>query len=225
MIDLYFWPTPNGHKITIFLEEAEVPYVVHPVDIGSGQQFQPEFLEKSPNNRIPAIVDREPAGGGAPISVFESGAVLLYLAYKYQQFIPTDLRGRTEVTQWLMWQMGGLGPMLGQAHHFRKYAPEQVPYAIARYTKEASRLYGVLNTRLADREFIAGQYSIADMAAWPWILPEIQGQDLSQFAHVKRWHDALSQRPKLIKGHAVGADLRKPMSDAAKQVLFGQSAR
>jgi GSH-dependent disulfide-bond oxidoreductase len=225
MIDLYFWPTPNGQKISIFLEEADVPYALHPIDIGSGQQFEPAFLEKSPNNRIPAIVDREPAGGGAPISVFESGAILLYLADKYHQFIPADLRGRTEVTQWLMWQVGGLGPMLGQAHHFRKYAPEQVPYAIARYTKEASRLYGVLNKRLADRECIAGQYSIADMAAWPWILPEIQGQDLSEFPHLKRWHEALGERPKLIKGHAVGAELRKPMSDTAKQVLFGQPAR
>jgi GSH-dependent disulfide-bond oxidoreductase len=225
MIDLYFWPTPNGHKISIFLEEAEVPYALHPVNIGSGEQFQPDFLAKSPNNRIPAIVDHAPLGGGAPISVFESGAILLYLADKYQRFIPIDLRGRTEVTQWLMWQMGGLGPMLGQTHHFRQYAPEKVPYAIERYTKETGRLYGVLNTRLQDREYVAGDYSIADMAAWPWIAPEMQGQDLSQFPNLKRWHAALSERPKLIRGHAVGAELRKPLSDDAKKVLFGQSAR
>jgi GSH-dependent disulfide-bond oxidoreductase len=225
MIDLYFWPTPNGHKISIFLEEAEVPYTLHPVNIGAGDQFKPEFLQKSPNNRVPAIVDLKPLSGGDPISVFESGAILMYLAYKYQKFIPSDLRARTEVTEWLMWQMGGLGPMLGQNHHFRQYAPEQVPYAIDRYTKETSRLYGVLNTRLNGREFIAGDYSIADMAVWPWIIPEAQGQDLAQFPNLKRWHEALGQRPKLVKGKAVGAELRKPLTEEAKRVLFGQAAR
>jgi GSH-dependent disulfide-bond oxidoreductase len=225
MIDLYFWPTPNGHKISIFLEEAEVPYTLHPVNIGAGDQFKPEFLQKSPNNRVPAIVDLKPLSGGEPISVFESGAILMYLADKYQKFIPSDLRARTEVTEWLMWQMGGLGPMLGQTHHFRQYAPEPVPYAIDRYTKETSRLYGVLNTRLNGREFIAGDYSIADMAAWPWIIPEAQGQDLAQFPNLKRWHEALGQRPKLVKGKAVGAELRKPMTEEAKRVLFGQTER
>jgi GSH-dependent disulfide-bond oxidoreductase len=225
MIDLYFWPTPNGHKVSIFLEEAEVPYVMHPVNIGAGEQFVPTFLEKSPNNRIPAIVDTEPSGGGAPISVFESGAILMYLADKYGRYLPRDVRGRTEVTEWLMWQMGGLGPMLGQTHHFRQYAPEQVPYAIERYTKETARLYGVLNRRLADREFVAGEYSIADMAMWPWILPAPQGQDIEQFPNLKRWHEALGKRPKLLKGHALGAELRKPMTDEAKKVLFGQGAR
>jgi GSH-dependent disulfide-bond oxidoreductase len=223
MIDLYFWPTPNGHKISIFLEEADVPYALHPVDIGAGDQLKPEFLAKSPNNRIPAIVDHAPKDGGAPISVFESGAILLYLATKYQKFLPEDLRARTQVTEWLMWQMGGLGPMLGQTHHFLHYAPEKVPYAMDRYRKETSRLYGVLNQRLASREYIVDDYSIADMAAWPWIMPEMQGQALSDFPHLKRWHETLSQRPNLVKGHGVGKELRKPMTEAAKKVLFGQT--
>lgn len=225
MIDLYFWPTPNGQKITIFLEEAEVPYTLHPVNIGTGEQFAPAFLEKSPNNRIPAIVDTHPKGGGDPISIFESGAILMYLADKYGEFLPTDLRGRTEVTQWLMWQMGGLGPMLGQVHHFRQYAPEKVPYAIERYTKEANRLYGVLNKRLADREYVAGDYSIADMAIWPWLLPTLQGQDIELFPHLKRWHETLKARPRLQKGHKVGEALYKPLSDDARKVLFNQQAR
>jgi GSH-dependent disulfide-bond oxidoreductase len=225
MIDLYFWPTPNGHKVSIFLEEADVPYTMHPINIGSGEQFAPAFLEKSPNNRIPAIVDTEPSGGGAPISVFESGAILMYLADKYGKFLPTAVRARTEVTEWLMWQMGGLGPMLGQTHHFRQYAPEQVPYAIERNTKETGRLYGVLNKRLEGREYVASEYSIADMAIWPWIMPALQGQDMDLFPNLKRWHEALGKRPKLQEGHALGAELRKPMSDEAKKVLFGQQAR
>src|SRR4029077_1385391 len=171
MIDLYYWTSPNGHKITIFLEEAGTPYRIVPVDISVGDQFKPKFLKISPNNRMPAIVDNGPAEMGPPVSVFESGAILLYLAEKTGKFLPTDLRGRAEVLQWLFWQMGGLGPMAGQNHHFAVYAPEKIPYAIERYTKETNRLYGVLNKRLADREFVAGDYSIADMASYPWIRP------------------------------------------------------
>src|SRR3978361_2059828 len=168
MIDLHYWPTPNGHKITIFLEETGLPYEIFPVNIGTGEQFIPEFLKIAPNNRMPAIVDHEPAGGGAPVSLFESGAILLYLAEKTGRFIPTDLRGRAEVLQWLFWQMGGLGPMLGQNHHFSQYAPEKIPYAINRYVNETNRLYGVLDRRLADRDFVAGaDYTIADMACYP----------------------------------------------------------
>jgi GST-like protein len=183
MIDLYYWTTPNGHKVTLFLEETGLPYRIHPINIGKGEQFAPEFLAVSPNNRIPSIVDKEPAGGGAPVSVFESGAILLYLAEKTGRFIATDPRGRAEVLQWLFWQMGGLGPMAGQAHHFRIYAPEKLDYAVKRYTDECNRLYGVLNKRLADRAFVAGKdYTIADMAAYPWIVPhERQGQTLDDF--------------------------------------------
>jgi GST-like protein len=170
MIDLYYWTTPNGHKITIFLEETGIPYRIVPVDITQGEQFQPDFLRISPNNRIPAIVDPAPADGGAPVALFESGAILLYLAEKTGRFIPSDLRGRAETLQWLFWQMAGLGPMAGQNHHFGQYAPEKIPYAIDRYVKETNRLYGVLDRRLADREFVAGAYSIADMAAYPWIV-------------------------------------------------------
>src|SRR5688500_15566189 len=169
MIDLYYWTTPNGHKINIFLEEAGLPYRIFPIDIGKGDQFKPAFLRISPNNKIPAIVDHEPAGDGAPIPVFESGAILLYLAKKIRRFIPEDPRQRIETLEWLFWQMGGLGPTAGQAHHFRLYAPERIPYATERYVKETSRLYAVLDKRLADREFVAGEYSIADMACYPWI--------------------------------------------------------
>jgi GSH-dependent disulfide-bond oxidoreductase len=226
MIDLYFWPTPNGHKISIFLEEAEVPYRLVPVNIGKGDQFAKEFLAISPNNRMPAIIDHEPREASAgPISVFESGAILLYLAYKYQRFLPADTRSRFEVIQWLMWQMGGLGPMLGQNHHFTQYAPEKVPYAIDRYTKETNRLYGVLNKRLADRPFVAGsEISIADMAIAPWIKPAIQGQNIAEFPHLERYLEVLNARPKWAKGAAVGAELRVPMTDEAKKVLFGQKA-
>ncbi|MGD1950468.1 MAG: glutathione S-transferase N-terminal domain-containing protein, partial [Leptolyngbyaceae cyanobacterium] len=182
MIDLYYWTTPNGHKITIFLEEANVPYTIHPINIGKGEQFQPEFLKIAPNNRIPAIVDQAPKDGGEPISLFESGAILHYLAEKTGQFLPQDLRACVEVMQLLYWQMGGLCPMLGQNHHFSGYAPKKIPYAINRYVKETARLYGVLYQRLADREYAAGDYSIADMAMYPWIVPyEKQGQDLNGF--------------------------------------------
>jgi GSH-dependent disulfide-bond oxidoreductase len=228
MIDLYYWTTPNGHKITMFLEEAGVPYKIYRIDIGKGDQFKPEFLAISPNNRIPAIVDNDPKGGGAPISVFESGAILLYLAEKTGKFIPSDIRGRTEVMQWLFWQMGGLGPMAGQNGHFNVYAPEKVPYAIERYTRETNRLYGVINTRLADRPFLAGEnYSIADMACYPWIVPwERHKQTLSDFPHLKRWFDAIAKRPATVKAYAhAGESYAKPMTDEERKILFGQTAR
>ena len=208
MIDLYYWPTPNGHKITIFLEETGMPYTTKPVNIGAGEQFKPEFLAISPNNRMPAIVDHTPLQRGAPISVFESGAILLDLAEKTEQFIPGELRGRVEVLQWLFWQVGGLGPMAGQNHHFTRFAPEKIPYAIERYTKETHRLYGVLNGRLAEREFLAGAYSIADMAAYPWIVPhELQGQTLKDFPHLERWFEAIKSRPATIRAYERGAAL------------------
>jgi len=228
MIDLHYWPTPNGWKISIALEEMGLPYRVVPVNIGRGEQFKPEFLAISPNNRMPAIVDHEPAGGGAPVSVFESGAILVYLAEKTGRFLPKDLRGRFEVLQWLFWQMGGLGPMLGQAHHFRQYAPVQIQYAIDRYTNEANRLYGVLNKRLADREFVAGEYSIADMASWPWIVPhERQGQKLEDFPHLRRWYDTLKARPAVQKGFLLmREEVRASGPDEkAREILFGQKAR
>ncbi|MGA7939829.1 MAG: glutathione S-transferase N-terminal domain-containing protein, partial [Bradyrhizobium sp.] len=182
MIDLHYWTTPNGHKITMFLEETALKYKIFPVNIGKGDQFKPEFLAIAPNNRIPALVDHEPKGGGKPISIFESGAMLLYLAEKTGQFLPADLQGRYDVIQWTFWQMGGLGPMAGQNHHFRNYAQDKIPYAIDRYVNETNRLYGVLNKRLSDREFIGGQYSIADMACYPWVVPyKNQGQDIDQF--------------------------------------------
>uniref|UniRef100_UPI000640E8D6 glutathione binding-like protein n=1 Tax=Chromobacterium subtsugae TaxID=251747 RepID=UPI000640E8D6 len=197
MIDLHYWTTPNGHKITLFLEETGLPYRLLPVNISQGEQFQPDFLRISPNNRIPAIVDQAPADGGAAISLFESGAILLYLADKTGRFIPQDLRGRNDVLQWLFWQMGGLGPMAGQNHHFTQYAPEKLPYAIDRYVRETARLYRVLDTRLSDgRDHIAGEYSIADMACYPWIVPhEKQRQDLNDFPALKRWFDRIAARP------------------------------
>lgn len=203
MIDLYYWTTPNGHKITLFLEETGLPYRIHPINIGKDEQFQPHFLKIAPNNRIPAIVDNEPADGGEPLSLFESGAILLYLAEKTGRFIPQDLRGRQEALQWLFWQMGGLGPMAGQNHHFNRFAPEKVPYAIQRYVKETARLYGVLDRRLADRAFVAGDdYSIADMAIYPWIVPHAyQEQDLDDFPHVKRWFQAIQARPATIRAY------------------------
>jgi len=227
MIDLYYWPTPNGWKITIMLEETGLSYTVRPVNIGRGEQFAPDFLRISPNNRMPAIVDCDPPGGGPPLSIFESGAILLYLAEKTGQFMPRDVRGRYDVAQWLMWQMGGLGPMLGQAHHFRGYAPEKIPYAIARYTNEANRLYGVMDTRLADRPFLAGDYSIADMACWPWIVPhERQGQRLEDFPNLKRWFETMRARPAVQRGFAIGKELRQAaMDEQAKKILFGQTAR
>ena len=204
MIDLYYWTTPNGHKITIFLEEADLPYTIHPIDISKGDQFDPEFLKISPNNRIPAIVDSDSEIGDGPISVFESGAILQYLAEKTGKFMPAKGPGRVEVLQWLNWQMGGLGPMLGQNHHFAIYAPEKIPYAIERYVKETARLYGVLNKRLGDREFVAGDYSIADMACYPWITGyERQGQDLGDFPHLKRWFETIQARPAVQAAYKV----------------------
>jgi GSH-dependent disulfide-bond oxidoreductase len=225
MIDLHYWPTPNGHKITIFLEEAGLPYTIHKVDIGKGDQFKPEFLKIAPNNRMPAIVDHAPKDGGAPISIFESGAILQYLAEKTGKFLSTDIRKKTEVMQWLFWQMGGLGPMAGQNGHFNVYAPEKVPYAIERYTKETSRLYGVMNKRLADRDYLAGDYSIADMASYPWIVPyEVHKQKLEDFPHLKRWFDAIKARPAVVKAYGHAGE-RKPMTDDERKVLFGQDAK
>jgi GST-like protein len=228
MIDLYYWPTPNGHKITLFLEEAGMPYTIVPVNIGKGEQFRPEFLAISPNNRMPAIVDHAPVERGAPVSVFESGAILLYLAEKSGTFLPKDLRGRVEVTQWLFWQVGGLGPMAGQNHHFSRFAPEKLPYAIERYVNETNRLYGVLNKRLADVEFIAGAYSIADMAAYPWIVPhEAQGQNLSDFPHLKRWFEAIKSRPATVRAYEHGAAVNPnpTVNEESRKILFGQTAK
>jgi GST-like protein len=212
MIDLYYWTTPNGHKISLFLEEAGLQYKVHPVNIGAGEQFKPEFLCISPNNRIPAIVDASPADGLGPQSLFESGAILLYLAEKTGQFIPADARGRNEVLQWLFWQMGGLGPMAGQNHHFNAFAPEKVPYAMKRYIDETARLYGVLDNRLADREFVAGgEYSIADMAIYPWIVPyQRQSQNLDDFPNLKRWFKHIESRPATQRAYALVQQVNPP---------------
>ncbi|WP_294197680.1 glutathione S-transferase N-terminal domain-containing protein [uncultured Sphingomonas sp.] len=208
MIDLHYWPTPNGHKVLIFLEEAALDHTIHLVDIGAGAQFQPDFLKISPNNKMPAIVDHAPTDGGAPISVFESGAILLYLAHKTRQFGGGDPRSHVAVLQWLMWQVGGLGPMLGQNHHFTRYAPEKVPYAIDRYLKETERLYGVLDRQLEGRAFIIGDdYTVADMACHPWILPEAQGQDLARFPNVARWHAAVAERPAVARAYERGKAL------------------
>jgi GST-like protein len=227
-IELYYWPTPNGWKISIMLEECGLPYTTIPVNIGKGDQFKPDFLAVAPNNKMPAIVDPD-GPGGEPISVFESGAILQYLGRKTGRFYPSDERLRTEVDQWLFWQMGGLGPMAGQTHHFRIYAPEKIPYAIDRYTNETNRLYGVLNKRLADREFIAGEYSIADMASFPWArLWERQGQDIAEFPHLQRWLDANAARPAVQRGLAVNAEDRRAndlKDPAVRAVLFGQRAR
>ncbi|WP_373545358.1 glutathione binding-like protein [Chamaesiphon sp.] len=201
-IELYYWPTPNGHKITIFLEEAELEYQILPIDISKGDQFQPEFLKIAPNNRMPAIVDRAPTDGGAAISVFESGAILHYLAEKTGQFLPTSLRDRYTVMEWLFWQIGGLGPMAGQNHHFVQYAPEKIPYAIDRYVKETARLYGVLDRQLANKDYISGDYSIADMACYPWIVPhEKQQQNLADFPNLHSWFDRMQSRPAVIRAY------------------------
>ena len=212
MIDLYYWTTPNGHKISLFLEEAGLPYEVHPINIGQGEQFKPDFLKIAPNNRIPAIVDQNPADGGAPISLFESGAILLYLAEKTGQFIPKDLRGRQEALQWLFWQMGGLGPMAGQNHHFSQFAPEKIPYAIKRYVDETARLYGVLDRRLADRPFVAGEaYSIADMAIYPWIVShKWQSQRLEDFPHLQRWFNSIKERPATVRAYELVQKVNPP---------------
>ena len=227
MIDLYYWTTPNGHKVTMFLEEAKLPYRLHGINISKGEQFAADFLRVSPNNKIPAIVDHAPADGGMSISVFESGAILLYLAGKTGKFIPKTLRGQVVALEWLMWQMGGLGPMLGQNHHFQHYAPEKIPYAIDRYVKETNRLYGVLDKRLAGRAFIVGkEYTIADMAAYPWIIPERQGQDLADFPNLARWHAAIKARPATVRAYARAKEInpapRGPVTDEQRKILFGQ---
>ena len=227
MIQLHYWPTPNGHKVTLFLEEAGLPYELRPVDIGAGDQFEPEFLAISPNNKMPAIVDTAPADGGPPLSVFESGAILLYLAEKTGRFLPGDLRGRNEALEWLFWQMAGLGPMTGQYGHFHVYAPEAIDYAKDRYRREVERLMGVLDRRLAGRGFIAGDaLTIADMACHPWINAYSKAPvDLAPFPELRRWHAAIAERPAVQRAYAVGRTVRpdgdKPMSDAEKKVLFG----
>ena len=226
MIDLYYWTTPNGHKITLFLEETGLPYTIHPINLGKGDQFKPEFLQISPNNRIPAIVDQTPADGSAPLSLFESGAILLYLAEKTGRFLPKDLHGRAQVLEWLFWQVGGLGPMAGQNHHFNSYA-EKIPYAIDRYIGETGRLYAVLNKQLGKREFIAGDYSIADMASYPWVVPhKTQAQNLDDFPHLKRWFETIKARPATERAYALTQKINPkqgaPMSEAEKKILFGQ---
>jgi GST-like protein len=226
VIDLYYWTTPNGHKITIFLEEAGLPYTVKPVNISRGEQFAPEFLKISANNRIPAIVDHAPADRGPALALFESGAILQYLAEKTGRFLEADLRGRWECLQWLYWQMANLGPMAGQTHHFRVYATEKIPYAIDRYVRETGRLYAVLDKRLADREYVAGAYSIADMACYPWIRPERQGQNLEDFPHLKRWHATVALRPAVARAYAFAAKLGTQPAvsdDESRRILFGQS--
>ena len=229
MIELYYWPTPNGHKITMFLEEAGLPDRIHPVDISAGDQFKPEFLRISPNNRMPAIIDTAPADGGAATTVFESGAILVYLAERTGVFLPTDGRGRKTVMEWLFWQVGGLGPMAGQNHHFVQYAPEKIPYAIERYVKETNRLYGVLDRRLAGREFIAGDaYTIADIAAYPWIVPwKRQQQDLDSFPNLRRWFNAVRKRPATQRAYARGEPYagRPAVTEEGKKILFGQTAQ
>lgn len=229
MIDLYYWTTPNGHKLTIFLEETGLPYRIKPVHIGKGEQFAPDFLTISPNNRIPAIVDHGPVDGGAPVSIFESGAILLYLAEKTGQLIPPDLRGRTEVLQWLFWQMAGLGPMAGQNNHFANAAPEKIPYAIDRYVRETARLYAVLDKRLEDREFVAGAYSIADIAAYPWTVGHArQQQNLNDFPNLKRWFESIAARPAVQRAYALAKEINPsgpPKYDAeSHKILYGQDA-
>ena len=232
MIDLYYWTTPNGHKITLCLEELALPYRIVPVNIGRGEQFQPDFLRIAPNNRIPAIVDTEPADGGEPLSVFESGAILLYLAEKTHRLMPQDLRGRQLALQWLFWQMGGLGPMAGQNHHFGQYAPEKLPYAIDRYVKETARLYAVLDRHLGDmaragHDYIAGEYSIADIACYPWVVPhERQQQKLSDFTHLAAWFERIRSRPSTERAYARAHEVNAVpvVDDASRKVLFGQDA-
>ncbi len=228
MIDLYYWPTPNGHKITMFLEETGLDYRIVPVNIGAGDQFKPDYLKISPNNKMPAIVDHDPVDGGDAISVFESGAILIYLAEKSGKLLPKDLRGRKTVLEWLFWQVGGLGPMAGQNHHFSSYAPEKIPYAIDRYVKETNRLYGVLDRRLEGRQFIVGDaYTIADIAAYPWMVGwKMQQQDLDEFPNVKRWLDTVGKRPATVSAYAKGQPYasQRPMSEESKKILFGQTA-
>ena len=229
MIDVYYWTTPNGHKITMFLEEAGLEYRLKPVNISKGEQFDPAFLRISPNNKIPAIVDNDPIDGGKPISVFESGAILIYLAGKTGLFIPKDLRGQVQALEWVMWQMGGLGPMAGQNHHFANYAPEKLPYAIDRYVKETSRLYAVLDKRLKGNDFILGkQYTIADMASYPWINPDRQGQNIDEFPNLKRWRAAIRERPATQRAYARAKEINpqagapRQISEEERKILFGQ---
>jgi GST-like protein len=227
MIDLYYSATPNGHKLMIFMEESGISYRRIPVDLGRGDQLKPEFLAISPNNKIPALVDHEPRGGGGPLALFESGAMLLYLAEKTGRFMPSDLHGRAEVLKWLFWQVGGLGPMAGQVGHFNVFAPEKVPYVIERYTRETGRLYGVLDRRLCDRPFVAGTYSIADMACYPWIVPHrAHGQRLEEFPNLRRWFDSLASRPAIMRAYGESRDVYtapEPVSPEARKILFGQS--
>jgi GSH-dependent disulfide-bond oxidoreductase len=229
MIELHYWTTPNGHKITIFLEETGLPYKIVPVNIGKGDQFKKEFMAISPNNRIPAMIDHAPAGGGAAIPVFESGAMLLYLAEKTGKFIPQDPRARIQALQWLFWQMANLGPNSGQNNHFSNYAVEKIPYAMDRYRNEVNRLYGVLNRRLADREYLAGEYSIADMASYPWIVPwERQGQKLDDFPHIKRWFEAIRARPAVVRAYDKAKEINPNAGGIRtaeeRAILFGQTA-
>ena len=230
MIDLYYWTTPNGHKVTMFLEETGLPYRIIPIHIGKGEQFAPDFLRIAPNNRIPAIVDSQPEDGSGPLALFESGAILLYLADKTKQLIPSDLRGRNDALQWLFWQMAGLGPMAGQNNHFSHAAPEKIPYAIERYVKETSRLYAVLDKRLADREFLAGSYSIADIASYPWIVSwERQSQDLTQFPHLKRWFETIRALPATERAYEKAKGVNppgapQPSPEEVRRVLYGQDA-
>jgi GSH-dependent disulfide-bond oxidoreductase len=230
MIDVHYWTTPNGHKMTIFLEEAGLEYKIIPVNIGKGEQFKTEFLTVSPNNRIPAIVDHAPPDNGPPISVFESGAILFYLANKTGKFIPKDMRPRMQALEWLFWQMGGLGPMAGQNNHFANYAVEKLTYAIDRYRNEVNRLYGVMNKRLADRPFLAGEYSIADMACYPWVVPwERQGQKLSDFTHLQRWFEAIKARPAVVKAYEWTPKINPGQGGVRtpeeRAILFGQTAQ
>lgn len=227
MLEVYSWPTPNGHKVHIMLEECQLAYRVHPVNIGAGDQFAPDFLRISPNNKVPALIDPE-GPDGQPISLFESGAILLYLAGKTGRFLPASTRGKYEVLQWLMFQMGGVGPMLGQAHHFRLYAPEKIEYAIERYSNEAKRLYGVINKRLGASAYLGGpEYGIADMATWPWLRSwKNQGVDMNDYPHLKGWFDEIDRRPAVQRALQVLANDRKPLTDdKAREVLFGQRQR
>jgi GST-like protein len=229
MIELYYWPTPNGHKITMFLEEAALAYRIVPVDIAKGEQFKPEFLAFSPNNRMPAIIDFAPTDGGAPVPVFESGAILVYLAEKSGRLLPREVRGRKAALEWLFWQVGGLGPMAGQNHHFSHYAPEKIPYAIERYVKETNRLYGVMDRRLAVQPYLAGaEYSIADIAAYPWIVPwQRQSQDLSEFPTLKGWFEGIAARPATRRAYARAEEFRDTpvVTEESRKILFGQTAR
>jgi GSH-dependent disulfide-bond oxidoreductase len=228
MIELYYWPTPNGHKITMFLEETGLDYTIRPVDISAGDQFRPEFLAFSSNNRMPAIIDTMPADGGQALTVFESGAILVYLAEKTGRFLPKDDRGRKTVMEWLFWQVGGLGPVAGQNHHFGQYAPEKISYAIDRYVKETNRLYGVLDRRLAGRVYLGGDdYTIADMASYPWVVPwQRQQQNLDDFQNLRRWFETVRARPATMRAYQKGEPYssRPAVTEEGKKILFGQTA-